>query len=633
MIRHAIIFLLVLRCLLIIAIPTSAQSPQITQSSETKAKRTKSQPERDTARLSEARQAYAIQVVSSLADEARSYKNESLAVKVQAWAANLLWQADRDRARILFKRAWDTAQTVDKEGRRRHEEDRQRLLSGRGGTAFIPFPPNLRAEVLRLASLCDRALAEVFLAEIEEDNKRDEQGNSTRVWDPTDPPEAINKRLQLARQLLENGETEKAMLVAESGLRRATAPGIIFLVLLRQKKPALADSLFSSLLERTGSDRTADATSVSLLSSYVFTPSVFVTLTRNGMAMNSLTPTLPPPELSPRLRRNFFAIAGQLLLRPLDPTELELTSAGLTGTIFTIQRLLPLFEQHEPAIAAGLQHRLNALAQGKDQVIPEKQRRYMNAGFESKEKPEEAEVTLASIERTPGIAARNHLYAMAARAAVMKNDPKARDFADKIDDTEIKKSVRAFVDFILVSKALEQGDSERALNLVRTGELSHFQRAWSYLEIAALFKSSPPEEAIESMNEALAEAGRISVASSEAAQAWVAIARRTAELDPPRKWLTVLDSIRALNKVPEYTGEEKTSSVRFKSGRDMHLVQVATPSTDLAALFSSLAEDDVYQAVEIARGITYESPRSIALLGIARSVLTKNPVKNTNYPR
>jgi hypothetical protein len=54
---------------------------------------------------SEERLAFAIQIVSSLADEARNYKDESLKVKVQARAADVLWNFNQERARAIFERA------------------------------------------------------------------------------------------------------------------------------------------------------------------------------------------------------------------------------------------------------------------------------------------------------------------------------------------------------------------------------------------------------------------------------------------------------------------------------------------------------------------------------------------------
>lgn len=584
----------------------------------------------DPAQSKEARYAFAIEVVLSLADEARSYKDESLRVRIQARAADVLWNVDRERARILFARAWDAAEIIDREGRRRNEEERKRFLSKRGGTGFIPPAPNLRTEVLNLISIHDRALAERFLAKMEEENRRDEEEKTTaRRWDPTEPPEAIVKRLQLARQLLETGETEKALLFAEPGLNGVTSPGIIFLVLVRQKNAALADQLFTSLLERTNNDPLADATSVSLLSSYVLTPSVLVTSTRNGFSMNPWTATLPPPELSRALRAKFFFVGSQILLRQLDPSELELTSAGLAGTFFTIKRLLPFFEQNDPSMSAALQVRLNRLAEGTDEVIPAAQRGFVNAGFNSNDKKEDdQEDLLRRLDGAASTSERNHLYAMAAHAGAIRNDPKAREFADKIEDANLRKSVRKFVDFVLVSKFLEKNEAERALQLARTGELSHLQRAWAISETAALSKPSASNDAMELILEAAREASRITVTSPESPQAWVAIARRGGEIDQAGKWDKILDAIKALNKTSSYTGEEHQISVSFQSRNNILMMQIAAPSSSLSALFGALAKEDLYRTVDMARIISSESPRAIALLAAARSAFERSPVKN-----
>lgn len=628
MARHILTSLAVICCAISFSSTADAQSSPSKPLREGRDKPTavKARLEGDTARVKEARLAFSIQVVSSLADEARGYKDQSLRVRVQARAADALWNVDRERARTLFARAWEAAEVVDEEGLRSNREERARFLSQRGGAGFIPAAPNLRAEVLRLASLHDRTLGEGFLAKMEEKQKRDEEeSKAPKAWDPTEPPDAIAKRLRLAQQMLENGETDKALLIARPALNQVTSPGIVFLVLLREKNATSTDQLFGSLLERTAGDPTADATSVSLLSSYVFTPSVLVTCTKNGVIVSQWTATLlPPPQLSPALRAKFFSAASQILLRPASPLELETTSAGLAGTYFTVERLLPLFEQNDPEMAIALQSRLNILAQGRGEVMPEQHRALINAGFHAKEKKgEESDNTLAQIERAPSTRERDHLYAMAASAAVKKNEPKAREFADKIDDSELRKSVRGFVDFILVSKFLEKKDWEKALRLARMGELSHFQRAWSCAEIAALWKSAAREQAIELIREATTEAEHIPVTSSESAQAWVAISRRVAEVDPSRKWETVLDAIKAVNNAPGYTGDENEVSVSFKSRNNIQMMQVPAPSINLAALFETLANEDVYQAVYMAGGITNESARAIALLAAASSALDK----------
>jgi hypothetical protein len=630
--RRLILHAVILCCI----IPLNAMVNAQTQSGEPSSKDRKGQSTKKSPaameadqREAEARRAFAVQVVLSSANEARSYKDESLRASVQARAADILWQVDQEHARLLFGRAWEAAVTVDKEGRRRNEEERTRFLTRRGGTGFIPPPPNLRAEVLRLVSIHDRALAESFLAKMEEEDKREEEDKSaSKSWDPTEPPEAVRKRLELARQLLENGETERAVLIAVPGLSRATSQAIIFLVRLRQTNKTQADRLFASMLEKVAADALSDATAVSLLASYAFTPSVLVTVTRNGLLMNPWTETLPAPDLSPQLRQAFFRVAAQVLLRPASPQELELTSAGRAGTYFTIVRLLPLFEQFEPDAAVLLKGRLTSLAQNPDEIIPEQQRSFANAGFTRNEtEKDEADDILSRIERASSTTERDELYAAAARIAVMKDDPKAQALADKIESLELKKRVRNFVDFILVSRALEKKEIERAMQLVRAGELLPFQRAWVYTELTSLLNKSAPESSQGFITEAATQAKRIDITTPESPQAWVAIARRTMEVDRARTWEIVPEALKAANRVSGYTGEESKISVRLQSRTNVAILDIAAPSISLANLFEALAREDLYQAIDMARGLSGESPRSLALLSAARAEFERATVK------
>ena len=53
----------------------------------------------------------AISLVSTLADEARSFKDQTRRARVQARAADVLWDSDPERARELFRRAWEAAES------------------------------------------------------------------------------------------------------------------------------------------------------------------------------------------------------------------------------------------------------------------------------------------------------------------------------------------------------------------------------------------------------------------------------------------------------------------------------------------------------------------------------------------
>jgi hypothetical protein len=59
------------------------------------------------------RRQIAISLLTSLAIEARSYRDETLRGRVQARVADALWDQDREDARSLFRRAWDAAEAVE----------------------------------------------------------------------------------------------------------------------------------------------------------------------------------------------------------------------------------------------------------------------------------------------------------------------------------------------------------------------------------------------------------------------------------------------------------------------------------------------------------------------------------------
>jgi hypothetical protein len=572
--------------------------------------------------LAEARRAAAVSLVLSLAGEARDYKDASLRVRVQARAADALWEGDAVAARGLFYRAWESAEAVDKEGEARAEEARRKFLSGAGGVGMIPPAPNLRAEVLRLAARRDRALGEELLAKLEEE--KDAREKSSPYADPTDLPPAVAKRLELAVQLLEAGDLQRATLTAEPALARATPQGVTFLILLRRRDAAAADRRFAEMLARAADDPAADATSVSLLSSYVFTPSVLVTVTRRGSITNRSERPATTPALTPETRAAFFRAAAQILLRPTPPPEQDHTSAGREGTYFTIARLLPLFERHAPAHVPQLRAKLAALAPD----LPEANRSWsdsmLTAGFSSAQPAQdEVEEALGRAGRASGASDRDRIYLTAVRAAVAKGDPRARELACKVEDAELRARALAFVDFVAVRAALGRRDSEEALRLARAGDLTHTQRVWAYTEVSSLLTKADPRRAAELLDEAAAESRRVGDATPELAQALTAVSARLFDVDRARSWELAAEAVKAANKAADFEGEGGAVTARLQTRYMIAAADAPAPSFDLAGLFGLLARDDFYRAFNLAGGLVGESPRATAQLAVARSALVK----------
>ena len=578
--------------------------------------------------LAEGRRATAISLITSLADDARGFHNETLRARVQARAADALWDTDTERARTLFRRAWDAAELSDRESLRRFEEDRRAQMAARGAVVMTS-PLNLRGEVLQLAARRDRALGEEFLTKLDEARKQEKENLTTKgdaeasQLEIGSLPQSVSQRLGLARQLLNTGETERAIQFAEPALNRANNSTIMFLAALREKDTAAADQRYTNLLARAAADPASDANTVSLLSSYIFTPNMSITVGRSGgYGISQSGHTTPPADISPQLRTVFFNTAAQILLRPLPPPDQDRTSAGRAGTYFMIARLLPLFEQYAPDKIPALRAQLAALTpdapesfrSGKDDLLT----KGLVPDDPTRDKVQEA---LDRLNRATTVAERDRIYISAAFAAVEKGDPRARDFVDKIEDYETRRQLRAYLDFDVVKKAVSKKDAQEIVRLARSGELTRIQRVWAYTEATRLLIKSDRARALELLDEAAAEARRIDNTDPDRARALLAVSTQLLEVDRTRVWELIPEVVKAANDAPSFTGEDGKIVIKFQTKETASIQTHDAPSFNLTGIFSTLAKDDMNRAVELAAGFTGEAPRAVATLAIARAVL------------
>src|SRR5262249_8759711 len=130
-----------------------------------------------------------------------------------------------------------------------------------------------------------------------------------------------------------------------------------------EKDVAAADRRYAALLASSATNPQADANTVSLLGSYIFTPRLYVVFSPNGVNTSQMSQKIVPAEVSPELRNAFFQSAASILLRPLPhPGQEQKGTAGLDGKFLVIKRMLPFFEQSAPAdTVESLRAQLNAL--------------------------------------------------------------------------------------------------------------------------------------------------------------------------------------------------------------------------------------------------------------------------------
>ncbi len=643
-------------CSVVSPLPAGAQQAQPAQPAKS-AKTTAKAPAKKTAAepdpMAEIRLTTAVSLVTTLADDARAFREPGLRARVQARSADALWDTDRERAAALFRRAWDEAEAADAESDRRVAEDRRRQQRERGSFS-VALPPSLRTEVLRLAARRDRALGEEFLGKLEEARKRETESAATsnerppdaaqdasgkpQRTDPMETPPAVAKRLRLAVQLLDDGDVDRAIQFADPALGSVTPVGLEFLARLRVKNAAAADERYAAMVARAAASPVSDANTASLLSSYLFTPTLFMVFSADaGSNANSWgrggPTTYPPPgaTIAPRIRAAYFNTAAALLLRPTPTPEQDFTSAGRSGWYMVIGRLLPLFDQYAPDKTAALRAKMASLAPDAPDWVRQSsgQNNALTRGLVP-EDPNRDRVgeTLQRLDKAKTADERDAVYVDAVFDAIQKKDPRVEEFLGKIEDADTRQKLRAYIDMDAARTAASEKDVAELVRIARAGTLTSFQRVWALTEAARLVAKNEPGRSVELLDEAMVEAReRINPASKERVSALVAVATQLIEIDRPRAWEVMLEVVKASNAAKDYTGEDGRLSTRFQSKNMTMSSTTSAQSFDLTDIFTKLGKEDLQRAADLARTFEGESPRAFATLAVARTVLVKTEPK------
>jgi hypothetical protein len=587
---------------------------------DTAAAKTAKDPEAE--RIIRERRSQAQSLLISLAADAGNYNDQKLRARTQARIADALWEADPERSRVLFRKAWDAAEIVDREGRQRMQEDIKQQQAKTGG-AVVSGPPNVRGEVLRLAARRDRALGEELLAKL----KIDQQQQATEAADKTrsklfETPESVSQRLSLARQLLE-ADVERSLQFADPALATLTREGIDYLSYLREKDPAAADSRYLSILGRAAGSMQSDANTVSLLSSYLFTPHVFVAYSSGGASTSQTGRSTPPPDTTPQLRAAFFRTAADILQRPLAPPGQDQTTTGVEGKYMVMKRMMPLFEQYaSKEIAESVRAQMEALTPLVSEGIRDRDDETLREGIRPQQKREDREKALLDqVDRAKTSAERDGLYLALARLVSENGELRARDYIDKIDDADLRKAARAYLDAQLLFRAVDKKDAEMVLELVRTGELTHLQKSWGLSQAAKVLLKTDREKALSIIDEALTEARRIEGSDPDRPRALMAVANALLLSDPDKTWDAVYDAVKAANSAEGFTGEDGVLRITLATKSMSSIRTSSAPDFDVNGLFRELARADYNRTVELARGFEREAPRASATIAIARAVL------------
>jgi hypothetical protein len=634
MIRFARPFLIAF-CLLTLSGAASAQTGASAQSNDAKkvgavkdaASANKTAKDAEAARILKERRAQAQSLLISLAADVANYNDQTLRARTQARIADALWDVDAERGRTLFRKAWEAAEVADKEGQQRLDEEIQQQRSRNGGSVAVSGPPNLRSEVLRLAARRDRALGEELLDKLKTEKQREvtEAADKERSKiEPLTTPEALSQRLNLARQLLDT-DVERALQFADLALGTVTRDGLEFLSYLRDKDPGAADQRYAAMLRVAAGNLQSDANTVSLLSSYLFTPHLFVTFSEGGASTTQSSATSVPPTVSPELRTAFFRVASDILLRPLATGGQDQTTSGTQGKYLVIKRLLPLFEQYSTSEAtAALRAQMQALAAAVPEGARDRDDSSLREGIRPPQTSEEREQALQDrIDRAKTSAERDRLYLLLSRVVAERGDLRARDLVDKIEDSELRKKARAYLDVTMTMRFVDKKETDRVLEMIKIGDLSHLHRVWALTQASKLMAKTDAEKSLALLDDAATEARRLDVSDPDRPKALMAVANGLFAADRARGWEASLEAVKAANSAESFTGEDGVLRISLLTANMSSVRSSSVQDFDVAGIFTALAKEDYGRSVELARGFEREAPRASAVIAIARSVLSE----------
>jgi len=205
----------------------------------------------------------------------------------------------------------------------------------------------------------------------------------------------------------------------------------------------------------------------------------------------------------------------------------------------------------------------------------------------------------------------------------------AREFASKIEDTEVRKQVQAYIDGSLALTLVKKKNVDLALEVVHKGDLTQLQKAYLLTECAKILAKTDRDKASELIDEAATEARRIDVSDPSLPRALLAVANALKTIDASKVWDATFDAVKAANSAEGFTGEDGGIVLKFQSKGSSSVYTTDVADFDLNGIFRDLADQDYDRAVELARGFQAEGPRALATIAIARAVLEPKPQKDT----
>ncbi|MFP5264005.1 MAG: hypothetical protein ACLGJB_19155 [Blastocatellia bacterium] len=586
------------------AVDTHAQRPRAIEP----AARTSEQTARQDARIP--------LLLVQLADQARSSDDLAFAVRAQSQAGTLLWPQDRDKARSIYRRAFNSLSTTAA----------SRAADNTENSAAAPRPgltpaekQQLRTELLNQIAARDLELAEELARAVADslDVSKEacsggahaggcetESRPAAQATDSPGPPSQVNAErrellVSVALQVVER-DPQRAMALGQLSLTLGISQNFSrLLMLMRTVDAGLADLLFSSAVARLEQSQAADLAEIHLLGSYLVS-------SVNSSARQSVSKAVVVKYLE--LAFNQVTRRAELSLR--SPAERASKPDESAALYFIERQLCDLFALYSPDRAAQLQQRIAEM----NDSAPHNQAIDLSALPASGPAEIAHEAREASDDRE-----RDSLNARAAMAWLSKGEVReAHASAARISDAGIRDRVLSQV----VRRYIAAGQVEDAVAVARCID-SDTSRVEALVTLSgAVLASKDRVRAAELLNEAEGYSVKARPATSRA-NSLLKVANSFSAFDVTRGFEVMQAAVKAINEDSARREEGKHSRPPAASGAsgDGQPDPGELYDSEFERTLAVLARADFDRALLLAQQLSSKDTSVVAQIAACRGAL------------
>ncbi|HKP84386.1 MAG TPA: hypothetical protein VJT69_20385 [Pyrinomonadaceae bacterium] len=555
----------------------------------------------------------AVTLIQQQVDAAKLLDKTSSRIAVLVRAADVLWFQNENKAREVFKEAFELA-----------ERDLKESLESQSGTVSgPPIPPrDQRFVVIAAVAKRDRRWADELTDQVlRADNKEDpdQKGSQRNI--------AVASKLLESALLLLPGEIAAATMLAERSFAHPASLNLpIFLYKLSDSNQALADELY---LKALNTYRAQSPNEFFYLSAYPFGSNREV-VDLPSFALYKVPPRFVPNKL---LQRLFM----EAILTQAKATSQSTAASGLDFR--AIQQLWLALTRLEPQIA-NLQPELSQASHGARESLfsllspPTQVRLTAKVGDSTPPTTLSFSEQVKLAEKEPNLNRHDYLLVqLLLRASDTVSLEDVLSACDKISDSKVRQEVLIWIYFWRTQSAIKEKRFEDARRLAtNVDELD--QRTYLYSEIARELLTS-----IESESQARRVLDEVHQAALKApntvmtARSLLAVAYLYLKIDLNSSILVISDAVKVINRIeaPDFSNSVVMRKIEGKEYGVYAAIQA--PGFSPENVFRSLLKLSPEDALLQAGGLSDKNLRALTMLAIAEACLQQPQPGGTRNSR